>query len=77
MQFHVLTVGDKFGSIEKPSTYFIEIATNTMVYANKFSEYENSDFIMSKYSETFSNEYKKNIKSEPSETFYTSSNVNF
>ena len=61
--------GDKFGSIEKPSTYFIEIATNTMVYANKFSEYENSDFIMSKYSETFSNGYKKNIKSEPSELF--------
>lgn len=61
--------GDKFGSIEKPSTYFIEIATNTMVYANKFSEYENSDFIMSKYSETFSNEYKKNIQSEPSELF--------
>ena len=61
--------GDKFGSIEKPSTYFIEIATNTMVYANKFSEYENSNFIMSKYSETFSNGYKKNIKSEPSELF--------
>ena len=61
--------GDRFGSIENPSTYFIEIATNTMVYANKFSEYENSDFIMSKYSETFSNEYKKNIQSEPSELF--------
>jgi hypothetical protein len=61
--------GDKFGSIEKPSTYFIEIATNTMVYANKFSEYENSNFIMSKYSETFNNKYKKNIQSEPSELF--------
>jgi len=61
--------GDKFGSIDKPSTYFIEIATNTMVYANKFPEYENSDFIMSKYSETFNNKYKKNIQSEPSELF--------
>ena len=61
--------GDKFGSIEKPSTYFIEIATNTMVYANKFSEYENSDFIMSKYSDTLNNNYKKNIQSEPSELF--------
>ena len=61
--------GDKFGSIEKPSTYFIEIATNTMVYANKFSEYENSNFIMSKYSETFNSKYKKNIQSEPSELF--------
>ena len=61
--------GDRFGSIENPSTYFIEIATNTMVYANKFPEYENSDFIMSKYSETFNNKYKKNIKSEPSELF--------
>ncbi len=29
--------GDKFGTIEKPSTYFIEIATNTMVYANTIS----------------------------------------
>jgi hypothetical protein len=61
--------GDKFGTIEKPSTYFIEIATNTMVYAHKFPEYENSDFIMSKYSETFNNKHKKNIQSEPSELF--------
>jgi len=61
--------GDRFGTIENPSTYFIEIATNTMVYANKFPEYENSDFIMNKYSETFNNKYKKNIQSEPSELF--------
>jgi len=45
--------GDKFGTIEKPSTYFIEIATNTMVYANKFPEYANSDFIIKKYRGTF------------------------
>ena len=61
--------GDKFGTIENPSTYFIEIATNTMVYAHKFPEYENSDFIMNRYSETFNNKYKKNIQSEPSELF--------
>ena len=40
-----------------------------MVYANKFPAYENSDFIMNKYSETFNNKYKKNIQSEPSELF--------
>ena len=61
--------GDKFGTIEKPSTYFIEIATNTMVYANRFPEYENSDFIMKKYADTFNNPNRKFLKSAPSELF--------
>ena len=62
--------GDKFGSIENPSTYFIEIATNTMVYANKFPEYENSDFIIKKYKITFNNKYRDHLlRSEPSELF--------
>ena len=62
--------GDKFGTIEKPSTYFIEIATNTMVYANKFPEYENSDFIIKKYAYTFNNKYRdQGLKSDPSELF--------
>ena len=62
--------GDKFGTIEKPSTYFIEIATNTMVYANKFPEYVNSDFILKKYKDTFNNKYRNHLlRSEPSELF--------
>jgi len=62
--------GDKFGSIEKPSTYFITIATNTMVYANKFPEYINSDFILKKYMDTFNNKYRDDLlRSEPSELF--------
>jgi len=61
--------GDKFGSIENPSTYFIEIATNTMVYANKFPEYENSDYIMKYYADTFNNPNQKFLKSTPSELF--------
>ena len=61
--------GDKFGTIEKPSTYFIEIATNTMVYANKFPEYENSDYIMKYYADTFNNPNRKFLKSAPSELF--------
>ena len=61
--------GDKFGTIENPSTYFIEIATNTMVYANKFPEYENSDFISKFYADTFNNPYRKFFKSQPSELF--------
>ena len=62
--------GDRFGTIEQPSTYFIEIATNTMVYANKFPEYTNSDFIIKKYRGTFNNKYQDQLlKSEPSELF--------
>ena len=40
-----------------------------MVYANQFPEYENSDFIMKKYADTFNNPYRKFLKSEPSELF--------
>ena len=40
-----------------------------MVYANKFPEYENSDYIMSKYSDTFNNPNRKFLKSAPSEHF--------
>ena len=62
--------GDKFGTIENPSTYFIEIATNTMVYANKFPDYANSDFIIKKYRGTFNNKYRDQLlRSEPSELF--------
>ena len=61
--------GDRFGSANNPSTYFINIATNIMVYANKFPEYENSDFIMIKYSDTFNNIYLNFIQSTPSELF--------
>ena len=61
--------GDQFGSADNPSTYFISIATNIMVYANKFPEYENSDFIMKKYFDTFNNIYLNFIQSTPSELF--------
>ena len=62
--------GDRWGTIEKPSTYFIENATNMMVYAKQFPLNENSDFIMRKYEDTFDNEYMMSpIKSKPSELF--------
>ena len=62
--------GDRFGTIEQPSTYFIEITTNTMIYANKFPEYANSDFIIKKYRGTFNNKYRDQLlRSEPSELF--------
>jgi len=62
--------GDRWGTIKKPSTYFIEVATTTMVYANKFPEYANSDFIIKKYAHTFNNPYREQLlKSEPSELF--------
>ena len=61
--------GDQFGSADNPSTYFISIATNIMIYANKFPEYENSDFIMKKYFDTFNNIYLNFIQSTPSELF--------
>jgi hypothetical protein len=58
------------GTIKKPSIYFIEGATTTMVYANKFPEYENSDFIIEKYRITFNNKYRDHLlRSEPSELF--------
>ena len=62
--------GDRFGTIEQPSTYFIEITTNTMIYANKFPEYANSDFIIKKYRGTFNNKYRDQLlRSELSELF--------
>ena len=62
--------GDRWGTIKKPSTYFIEVATTTMVYANKFPEYANSDFIIKKYRGTFNNKYRDQLlRSEPSELF--------
>ena len=62
--------GDRWGTIEKPSTYFIENATNMMVYAKQFPLNENSDFIMRKYEDTFDNEYTISlVKSKPSELF--------
>ncbi len=35
----------------------------------QFPEYENSDFIMKKYADTFNNYYLGSLKSEPSELF--------
>ncbi len=62
--------GDRFGTIEQPSTYFIEIATNTVVYVNKFPEYAKSDFIINKYRGTFNNKYRNQLlRFEPSELF--------
>ena len=62
--------GERWGTIEKPSIYFIEEATTTMVYTNKFPEYENSDFIIKKYKTTFNNKYRDHLlRSEPSELF--------
>ena len=62
--------GDKFGTVEKPSTYFIKIATNMMVgYAKQFPKYENSTYIMEKYANTFNNYNLGFLKSEPSELF--------
>ena len=61
--------GDRWGTIEKPSTYFIENATNMMVYAKQFPLNENSDFIMRRYEDTFDNEYMSSIRSKPSELF--------
>ena len=61
--------GDRWGTIEKPSTYFIKISTFILVYANKFPEYVNSDFIIKKYGNTFNNVHLRQIKSKPSEIF--------
>jgi hypothetical protein len=61
--------GDRWGTVEKPSTYFIKIATTMMVYAKQFPEYENSTYIMEKYANTFNNHYLGFLRSEPSELF--------
>ena len=61
--------GDRWGSIEKPSTYFIKSSTYLMVYVSKFPDYKNSDIVIKKYSDTYKNEYLPKIKSEPSRVF--------
>ena len=61
--------GDRWGTVEKPSTYFIKLATELMVYAKQFPEYENSTYIMEKYADTFNNYYLGFLKSEPSKIF--------
>ena len=61
--------GDRWGTVEKPSTYFIKLATELMVYAKQFPAYENSTYIMEKYADTFNNYYLGRLRSEPSELF--------
>ena len=61
--------GDRWGSIEKPSTFFIKSSTYLMVYVSKFPDYKNSDIVIKKYSDTYKNEYLPKIKSEPSRVF--------
>ena len=61
--------GDRWGSVEKPSTSFIKSSTYLMVYVSKFSDYKNSDIVIKKYKYTYKNEYLPKIKSEPSRVF--------
>ena len=61
--------GDRWGSIEKPSTSFIKSSTYLMVYVSKFPDYKNSDIVVKKYNETYNNKYLPKIKSEPSRVF--------
>ena len=61
--------GDRWGSIEKPSTYFVKSSTYLMVYVSKFPDYKNSDIVVKKYNETYNNKYLPKIKSEPSQVF--------
>jgi len=61
--------GDRWGSIEKPSTYFVKSSTYLMVYVSKFPDYKNSDIVVKKYNETYNNKYLPKIKSEPSLVF--------
>lgn len=61
--------GDRWGSIEKPSTSFIKSSTYLMVYVSKFPDYKNSDIVVKKYNETYNNKYLPKIKSEPSQVF--------
>ena len=61
--------GDRWGSIEKPSTFFIKSSTYLMVYVSKFPDYKNSDIVVKKYNETYNNKYLPKIKSEPSQVF--------
>ncbi|WP_440677804.1 alginate lyase family protein [Candidatus Pelagibacter sp. HIMB1587] len=61
--------GDRWGSIEKPSTSFVKSSTYLMVYVSKFPDYKNSDIVVKKYNETYNNKYLPKIKSEPSRVF--------
>jgi len=61
--------GDRWGSVEKPSTYFVKSSTYLMVYVSKFPDYKNSDIVVKKYNETYNNKYLPKIKSEPSQVF--------
>ena len=60
--------GDRWGSIKKPSTYHIDSSTYLLVYAYKFPNNENSDFIIKKYDGTF-NRSKLRIRFKPSGVF--------
>jgi hypothetical protein len=60
--------GDRWGSIKKPSTYHIDSSTYLLVYAYKFPNNENSDFVIKKYDGTF-NKSKLRIRSKPSVVF--------
>jgi len=61
--------GDRWGSVEKPSTSFIKSSTYLMVYVNKFPDYKNSDTVIKKYKDTYNNKYLPKIRSEPSRVF--------
>ena len=61
--------GDRWGSIEKPSTCFVKSSTYLMVYVSKFPDYKNSDIVIKKYNDTYNNKYLPKIKSEPSQVF--------
>jgi len=61
--------GDRWGSVEKPSTSFIKSSTYLMVYVSKFPDYKNSDVVIKKFNDTHKNKYLPKIKSEPSRVF--------
>ena len=60
--------GDRWGSIKNPSKYHIETSTYLLVYAYKFPNDENSDYLIKKYDSTF-NQLKLRIRSKPSGVF--------
>ena len=60
--------GDRWGSIKNPSKYHIETSTYLLVYAYRFPNDENSDYLINKYGGTF-NQPKLRIRSKPSGIF--------
>ena len=60
--------GDRWGSIKNPSKYHIETSTYLLVYAYRFPNDENSDYLINKYGGTF-NQPKLRIRSKPSGVF--------